>query len=77
MANYNSHFIVACLLICVCFVCDAGVMNDETVLYMCENFLTKMFDKIYFIFIKYMEYSFMRKVNSSTNLNEMLIYLTS
>ena len=44
---------------------------------MCENFLAKMFDKIYFIFIKYMEYLFMRKVNSSTNLNEMLIYRTS
>ena len=44
---------------------------------MCENFLAKMLDKIYFIFIKYMEYLFMRKVNSSTNLNEMLIYRTS
>ena len=43
---------------------------------MCENFLAKMFDKIYVIFIKYIEYLFMRKVNSSTNLNEMLIYRT-
>ena len=43
---------------------------------MCEYFLAKMFDKIYFIFIKYMEYSFMRKVNSLTNLNEILIYQT-
>ena len=28
---------------------------------MCENFLAKMFDKIYFIFIKYMEYLFMNR----------------
>ena len=77
MANYNSHFIVACLaclLICVCFVCDEWWNCLES---MCENFLAKMFDKIYFIFIKYMEYSFMRKVHSPTNLNEMLIYQTS
>ena len=42
-----------------------------------KMFFAKMFDKIYVIFIKYMEYLFMRNVISTTNLNEMLIYRTS
>ena len=35
----------------------------------------KCLTKYILSFIKYMEYSFMRKVNSLINLNEILIYL--